>query len=103
MIGGGLTRFQPYQQQEGKGFDWKDLKKRAPVIARDVLTGSLTQGLKGLNLRMKSGKVNWKGGLEGVKKGAMKAIKRKAAREAVCLAAKKVRKDIFGSMESLRI
>ena len=53
MIGGGLTRFQPYQQ-DGKGIDWKDLKKRAPVIARDVLTGTLTAGLKGLNKRTKS-------------------------------------------------
>jgi len=94
MIGGGLTQFQPYQQ-EGKGFDWKDLKKRAPVIARDVLTGSLTAALKGLNSRIKSGKVNWKGGLEGVKKGALKAIKRKAVQEAAHLTAKKVRKDIF--------
>ena len=74
------------------------MKKRAPVIARDVLTGSLTEGLKGLNSRTKRGKVNWKGGLEGVKKGALKAIKRKAAQEAVRLAAKKKeeRKDIFG-------
>jgi len=96
MIGGGLTRFRPYQQQEGKGFDWKDLKKRAPVISRDVLTGSLSAGLKGLNSRTKSGKVNWKGGLEGVKKGALKAIKHKAVQEAARLTAKKVRKDIFG-------
>ena len=45
--GGGLIRFYPYQQKgEGLPFDWKDLKKRAPVIARDVLTVSLTQGLK---------------------------------------------------------
>jgi len=96
MIGGGLTRFQPYQQQEGKGFDWKDLEKRAPGIACDVLTGSLTAGLKGLNSRTKSGKVNWKGGLEGVKKGALKSLKRKAAQEVSRLTAKKVRKDIFG-------
>ena len=96
--GGGLIRFHPYQQQKGEGlpFDWKDLKKRAPVIARDVLTASLTEGLKGLNSRTKSGKVNWKGGLAGVKKGAVKAIKRKAAQEVARLTAKKVRKDIFG-------
>ena len=99
MIGGGLIRFHPHQQQQdGKGlpFEWKDLKKRAPAIACDVLTASLTEGLKGLNSRTKSGKVNWKGGLEGVKKGALKAIKRKAAQEAVRLTAKKARKDIFG-------
>ena len=96
MIGGGLTRFQPYQQ-DGKGvWDWKDFKKRAPVIARDVLTGTLTAGLKGLNKRTKSGKVNWKGGLEGVKKGALKSLKRQAAQEVARLTAKKVRKDIFG-------
>jgi len=95
MIGGGLTQFQPYQQ-DGKGFDWKDLKKRAPVIAHDVLTGTLSAGLKGLNSRTKSGKVNWKGGLEGVKKGALKTLKRKAAQEVARLTAKKVRKDIFG-------
>jgi len=98
MIGaGGLIRFHPYQQEgQGLPFDWKDLKKRAPVIASDVLTASLTEGLKGLNSRTKGGKVNWKGGLEDVKKGAVKAIKRKAAQEAVRLAGKKVRKDIFG-------
>ena len=44
MIGGGLTRFQPYQQDGKGGLDWKDLKKRAPIIARDVLTGTLTAG-----------------------------------------------------------
>ena len=89
--GGGLIRFHPYQQQKGEGlpFDWKDLKKRSPVIARDVLNASLTEGLKGLNSRTKGGKVNWKG-------GAVKAMKRKAAQEGVRLAAKKVRKDIFG-------
>ena len=96
MIGGGLTRFQPYQQ-DGKGWlDWKDLKNRAPVIARDVLTETLKTGLKGLNTHTKSGKVNWKGGLEGVKKGALKSLKRKAAQEVARLTAKKVRKDIFG-------
>jgi len=77
MIGGGLTGFQPYQQDGKGGFDWKDLKKRAPVIARDVLTGTLTAGLKGLNSRTKSGTVIWKGGLEGVKKGASNARQRK--------------------------
>jgi len=92
MIGGGLTRFQPYQQDGKGGLDWKDLKKRAPVIARDVLTGTLTAGLKGLNSRTKSGKVNWK----GVKKGALKSLKRKGAQEVARLTAKKVRKDIFG-------
>ena len=56
--GGGLIRFHPYQQGEGFPFDWKDLKKRAPVIGREVLTVSLTEGLKGLNSRTKGGKVN---------------------------------------------
>jgi len=63
----------------------------------------LTAGLKGLNSRGKGGKVNWKVGLEGVKKGAVKAIKCKAAQKAVRLAAKKVSKHIFGiSFQSIR-
>ena len=54
------------------------------------------EGLKGLNAGAAGGKLNWKGGLAGVKRGATRAVKRKAQQEIKKLVAKRVKKDLFG-------
>jgi len=84
MIGGTLVRFHRDKiKQSGDGFGaaWKDIKKRGPTILRDVLTEMAMEGLKGLNASGKGKKPNWKGGLAGVKRGATRAVKRKATQE----------------------
>lgn len=101
MIGGALVRFYPDRgghRQMGSGFSstWQDIKTRAPTVLRDVLTETAMEGLKGLNAGGKGKKPNWKGGLQGVKKGATRAVKRKAEQELRRLVTKKVRKDLFG-------
>ena len=101
MIGGALIRFHPDRtdnRQMGRGFSstWNDIKTRAPTVLRDVLTETAMEGLKGLNAGCKGKKPNWKGGLQGVKRGATRSIKHKAQREVQRLVTKKVRKDLFG-------
>lgn len=101
MIGGALVRFYPDRggnRQMGRGFTstWTDIKKRAPTVLRDVLTETTLEGLKGLNAGGKGKNPNWKAGLQGVKRGATRSVKRKANQELKGLLAKKVRRDLFG-------
>ena len=81
----------------GSGFrsTWQDIKTQAPTVLRDVLTEMVMEGLKGLNAGGKSKKPNWKGGLQGVKRGATQSVKCKAEQELRKLVTKKVRKDLF--------
>ena len=102
MIGGALVRFYPDQggnhRQMGSGFTsaWKDVKTRAPTLLRDVLNETAVEGLKGLNAGGKGKNPNWKGGLQGLKRGAVRSVKRKADQELKTLLTKKVRRDLFG-------
>lgn len=63
--------------RSGLSSTWKDIKKQAPTVVRNVLTESAMEGLKGLNVGGKGKKLNWKGGLQGVKRGATRSVKRK--------------------------
>ena len=75
MIRGALVRFYLDQGgnscQMGSGFTstWKDIKTQAPTVLRDVLTETAMKGLKGLNASGKGKNPNWKGGLQGLKRG----------------------------------
>ena len=101
MIGGTLIRFHPDGYQSGSGIfgqAWKGLKKRAPGILTDVLKETAMEGLKGLKSGGKGGKLNWKGALAGLKRGAIRSGKRKATEEFQrFLGSKRKRRDLFGS------
>ena len=92
MIGNGLVRFHSDTNQSGGGL-WKEIKKSGPAVLRDVLSETAMEGIKGLG---QGAKVNWKGGLAGIKRGANRAVKRKAKQVINRQVSKKVRKDIFG-------
>jgi len=97
MIGGALVRFHPDKNpQSGYGFGWRQIRSKAPTYLKDVLNETAMAGLKGLNAGAAGGKLNWKGGLAGVKRGATRAIKRKAQQEIKKLVTKRVKKDLFG-------
>ena len=102
MIGGALVRFFPDQgrncRQMGSGFTsaWEDVKTRAPMLLRDVLNETAMEGLKGLNVGGKGKNPIWKGGLQALKRGATRSVKRKADQELKKLLTKKVRRDLFG-------
>lgn len=101
MIRVALTRFHPDRtanRQMGRGFSstWKDIRTRAPTVLRNVLTEMAMEGLKVLNAGGKGKKPNWKGGLQGVKRGATRSVRRNANQEIRRLVTKKVRKDLFG-------
>ena len=102
MIGGALVRFYPDQggnrRQMGSGFTsaWKDVKTRAPTLLREVLNETAMEGLKGLNADGKGKNPNWKGGLQGLTRGATRSVKHKADQELKKLLTKKVRRDLFG-------
>ena len=102
MIGGALIRFffrtKEATDRMGRGFSstWKDIKTRAPTVLRDVLTETAMEGLKGFNTGGKGKKPNWKAGLQGVKRGASRSVKRKVEQELRRLVTTKVRKDLFG-------
>ena len=71
MIGGALVRFHPDKNpQSGDRFGWRQIRAEAPTYLKDVLNETALEGLKGLNAGATSGKLNWKGGLAGVKRGA---------------------------------
>ena len=101
MIGGALVRVFPDRggnRQMGRGFSssWTDIKARAPTVLRDVLTETAMVGLKGLNAGGKGKNLNWKAGLQGVKRGATRSVKLKADQELKGILTKKVRRDLFG-------
>ena len=89
MIGGALVRFHPDKNpQSGDGFGWKHIRSKGPTFLKDVLKETAMEGLKGLNSDVAGGKPNWKGRLAGVKRGATRAVKRKAQQEIKKLVAK---------------
>ena len=98
MIGGGLIQFHRNKKigQSRDGFGWKCIKARAPAFLSDVLTETAMEGLKGLNAGAPGGRHNWKGGLAGIRRGAMTALIRKAKQQIKKLVAKRVERDIFG-------
>ena len=82
MRGGSLTRFKP-DDQSGNGF------------LRDLVSSSARSGWEGLKTRGRWGLPSISGGVRGVKRGAKRAIKRKALTE-INRAAKRKLADIFG-------
>ena len=92
MIGNGLVRFHGDTTQSGGGL-WKEIKKSGPAVLRDVVSETAMEGIKGLG---RGAKVNWKGGLAGIKRGANRAVKRKVKQVINRQVSKKVRKDLFG-------
>ena len=96
MIGSGLTRFEPYNPQDGGdvlGLAWRLLRSQGPTMLKQVLGDTVMAGLKGGASR---GGFNVTRGVSAAKRGANRAVKRRARQALQREVVKKVKRDLFG-------